>query len=204
VVYVPGGTYNLNNTITVHENCELELTQDTVLNFTQTNKNGISLLRSSTLRGNHATIIVPYTFTANVVNCYTDDDQAQLDPDDLTGSNNTAVPPFTKWDPQWKMTRYIYDINICKPNSNGNNYSNDGKCYGTGLFVGCKEGGVADFMWGCNMTGIRISGSFVYGIRLYNDGKTWNHDSKIEAIIDACETGISIENCNIIHISGAF
>lgn len=205
VVFVPGGTYELNNTLTIGANCCLELSQDTVLKFTQTDTHGISMLRLATLRGNHATIFVPYTFSANVINCDGGDDYNALDPDDITGSNTTAVPPFKKWDPQWKMSRYVMDINICKPNSSGFHYSDDGTCYGTAIYV---HNNTADYpvryMWGINMSGIRIAGGFNYGIRLYNIGphkECWNHDARIEAVIDACKIGVSVENAYYNHLA---
>ena len=206
IVYVPEGTYMLSDTLVVGENCELELAQSAVLNFTQTNKNCITLLRLASLRGNHATIFVPYTFSANVINANTDDDEAQLNANDLVNSNAVAVPPFKKWDPQWKMSRYVTDINICKATNTGSvgtsnlHVSLDGTCYGTALFMGCYEG-VADFMWGVSMSGIRIAGGFTYGIRVYNEGATWNHDMRLEAVIDGCETSVSVENCNLAHLA---
>lgn len=205
VVYVPGGTYELNDTLTIGANCCLELSQDTVLKFTQTNTHGISMLRSASLRGNHATIFVPYTFSANAINCDGGDDYNALDPNDIAGSNTTAVPPFKKWDPQWKMSRYVTDINICKPNSSGFHYSNDGTCYGNAIYV---HSNVADypvsFMWGVSMSGIRICGGFNYGIRLHNIGeheKCWNHDARIEAVIDACKIGVLVENAYYNHLA---
>lgn len=200
VVFVPGGTYVLSDTLTIRENCGLELSQDTVLQFTQTDANCITLLRLASLRGNHATIFVPYAFSANVINADTAEDEAVLDSSNLATSNATAVPPFTRWDPQWKMSRYITDINICKPNANGFHYSDDGTCYGTAVYMGCSEG-VADFMWGVSMSGLRIAGGFTYGIRMYNSGETWNHDARIEAVMDACETAVSMENCHYTRLA---
>lgn len=200
VVYVPEGTYILSDTLLIEENCCLELSQAAVLQFTQTDTNCITMLRLASIKGNHATIFVPYTFNANVINADTRDDEANLDADNLNTSNASAVPPFTKWDPQWKMSRYVTDINICKPNSAGFHYSDDGVCYGTAVFMGCYEG-IADFMWGVSMSGVRIAGGFTYGIRIYNDGATWNHDMRVEAVIDGCETGVSVENCNLAHLA---
>lgn len=191
-VHVPGGTYKLSGTITIGENCRLVLSQDTVLNFTQTNTNGISMTRLANLEGNHATINVPYTFNAHVIHISTDVDDA---------SSNDVVPPFTRWDPQWKTARYITDINICKPDSRGFHYSLDGDCYGTGIFINCDNTDPTTFMWGVSMTGIRIAGGFTYGIRAYNEGTGWNHDMRVEAVIDACETGVSCENCNNAHFA---
>lgn len=198
IVFVPGGTYEISDTLVVRANCELELSQDTVLKFTNPNKNCITLLRIATLRGNHATIFVPYELTANAINCDGGDDFALLNPDSLAVSNNTAVPPFTKWDPQWKMSRYITDINICKPNENGNLYSNTGDCYGNAIYIHCNnEDWPVNYMHGVSMSGIRIAGGFNHGIRIYNIGPhvdSWNHDARIEAVIDACKIAVSVEN----------
>ena len=199
VVHVPGGTYVLSDTLTVRENCCLELSQDAVLQFTQTSGKAVTLLRSASIKGNHATIFVPYTFNGKVINCDTADDEAVLDQNDLTNSNTVAVPPFKKWDPQWKMSRYVTNINICKPNSSGFHYSNDGLCYGTAVYMSCSEG-IADFMWGVSMSGVRIAGGFVNGIHMKCEGDTWNHDMRVEALIDACEIGVLVENTNYAHL----
>jgi hypothetical protein len=214
VVFVPGGTYKLSDTLTIRENCCLEFAQDTVLNFTQTNANCITLLRLANLKGNHATINVPYTFTANVINCDTGDDEAALDFDrTLTGTayktaignaNNVSVPPFTKWDPQWKMSRYVTDINICKPTTSGRHESLDGECYGTAVYLHCDEADFVSYMWGVSMSGVRIAGAFNYGVRAYNIGETeysWNHDMRVEALIDACKIGVSMENCHYARLA---
>ena len=204
IVFVPEGTYKLSGTLVIKENSCLELTQATVLKFTQTDKNCISLLRLASLKGNHATIIVPYTFSANVINADTGDDAAQLVPGDLANSNNVAVPPFTKWDPQWKMSRYVTDINICKPDNRGFHYSKNGDCYGTAVYLHCNVEDYVSFMWGVNMSGVRIAGGFNYGIRIHNIGETassWNHDMRIEAVIDACKIGVSVENCRYARLA---
>lgn len=204
IVFVPEGTYILSDTLTIGANCCLELTQSTVLNFAQTDKNCISMLRLASLKGNHATIFVPYTFSANVINCDTADDAAALDADNLANSNAVAVPPFTKWDPQWKMSRYVTDINICKPDSRGLHYSKDGDCYGTAVYLHCNVEDYVSFMWGVSMSGVRIAGGFNYGIRIYNIGdhmSSWNHDMRIEAVIDACKIGVSVENCRYARLA---
>lgn len=198
VLFVPGGTYKLTGGVTVYENCTLELAQDAVLNFTNTTGNCITLLRLANLKGNHATINVPYAFTGRVINCDTGDDEAHLDPNNLKDSNATAVPPFTKWSPQWKMSRYMTDVNICKPKSDGEHNSADGSCSGTAVYLHCNEADFVSFMWGVSMSGVRIAGAFDYGIRAYNIGahvESWNHDMRIEAVVDACKVGVSLENC---------
>lgn len=197
-VFVPGGTYKLSDTLLIRENCCLELSQDTVLKFTQTGKNAIEMKRLANLKGNHSTIFVPYKFTANVIHASTDVDSA--------GGNNDNVPPFQKWDPQWKMSRYVTDINICKTDSRGFHYSVDGDCYGTAVYIKCDKNDPVNYMWGVNMSGLRIAGGFVYGIHIKNIGPTlecWNHDMRLEAVIDACETGVLIENCHNVHLAAA-
>lgn len=212
VVVVPGGTYKLSGTLTIRENCCLELAQDAVLDFTQTNVNCITLLRLANLKGNHATINVPYTFSANVINCDTRDDEAALDFDrTLTGTaydtaiknaNSVAVPPFTKWSPQWKMSRYVTDINICKPKADGEHNAPDENCYGTAVYLGChsSDDNILKFMWGVSVSGLRIAGGFTHGIHVYNTPSEkntwWNHDMRIEGVIDACEIGVLVENCH--------
>lgn len=204
IVYVPGGTYILSGELTVYENCCLELSQDTVLKFVQTESNCITLLRLSCLKGNHATIFVPYTFASNVINCDTRADIGNLDQSNLATSNATAVPPYIKFDPQWKMSRYVTDIHICKRDSKGEfASSDDGQCYGTALYLGCNMDksiaeDVVKFMWGVSMSGLRIAGGFKYGIHLFctpTDGADyWNNDMRIEAVMEACETGVIVEN----------
>ena len=212
LVYVPEGTYKLSGTLLVEENCELELAQSAVLNFTQIDSPCITLLRVASLRGNHATILVPYEFSSKVINCDTRECIANLGIDSsLTGSdrnkalsaaNRTAVPPFTHWDPQWKMSRYVTDINICKPNSSGlMTCGSDLTGYGSAVYMGCYEDTQADYMWGVSMSGLRIAGGFAYGIQIENEGSTWNHDMRIEAVIEGCEIGVSTKNCNIAHLA---
>lgn len=212
VVYITGGTYRLTGPLVIRENCELELAQDAVLQFEQTEGNAITLLRSATLRGNHATVFVPYAFTGNVINADTADDDAALgDFGDLTDdelntakatANNTAVPPFSRWDPQWKMSRYVTDINICKRNASGFHYSDDGACSGTAVNLHCdattRPSYKWTYMWGVNMSGVRIAGAFDYGIHAHNTGdhmESWNHDMRIEAVMDGCKIGVMIDNC---------
>jgi hypothetical protein len=211
-VYVPGGEYKLSDTLIIRENCELELAQDAVLHFKQTDKNCITLLRLASLRGNHATIFVPYLFDSNVINADTGDDEAALDYDRTItdaaalktakdAANNEAVPPFKKWDPQWRMSRYVTDINICKRIETKWHefcYSEDGACYGTAVNLHCDAADYASYMWGVTMSGVRIAGGFNYGIHAHNKGKhmeSWNHDMRIEAVIDACKIAVMIENC---------
>lgn len=191
-VYVPGGTYTLSEGIVIRDNCELELAQDAVLNFTQPGGNCITLNMSSSLKGNHATINVPYEFDGNVIYA-----------DTTTTTNTSAPPPFTKWSPQWKSGRYVTDINICKADSRGFHYSVNGDTYGTAVYISADGNKTLTYMWGVNYSGLRIAGGFKYGIRAVNFNDGWNHEMRIEAFIDACEIGVSLEKCNNAYISAA-
>ena len=195
VVHVPGGTYKLSGTLTILQNCRLELEQDTVLNFTQTSGNCIEMKSSATLNGNHGILQVPYAFTGNVIYVGT------------TGDTTKDTPPYVHWDPQWKRARYIYDVNIIKPQSNGLCYSNDGKCSGNAIRMFCDGDNEVRFIWGALLSGIRIAGAFTYGIDIENvdlagkEDSAWNHDMRIEAVIQGCETGASLKNCNFAHLA---
>lgn len=191
-VYVPGGTYTLSEGIVIRDNCELELAQDAVLNFTQTSGNCITLNMSSSLKGNHATINVPYAFSGNVIYA-----------DTATTTDVNTVPPFAKWSPQWKSGRYITDINICKADSRGFHYSVNGDTNGTAVYLSADGNKTLTYMWGVNYSGLRIAGGFKYGIRAVNFNDGWNHEMRIEAFIDACEIGVSLEKCNNAYISAA-
>jgi hypothetical protein len=189
-VYVPGGDYYLSSGINIKDNSELTLAQDAVLNFTNTSGNCITLNMSSSLRGNHATINVPYAFNGNVIYA-----------DTATTTNTSAIPPFTRWSPQWKSGRYITDINICKADSRGFHYSVNGDTNGTAVYLAADGNKTLSHMWGVNYSGLRIAGGFKYGIRAVNSNAGWLHEMRIEAFIDACETGVSLENCNNTYIS---
>ena len=134
LVYVPEGEYTLSDTIEIKGNCELQLSQGTVLNFKQANTHCIILHRLARLTGNHATINVPYEFTGHVIHGSIEKDAqlitdytvaalgasaTQKELDEAWKDNmNNVTPPFTgAWDPQWKTARYITDINICKKTS---------------------------------------------------------------------------------------
>ena len=111
VVYVPSGTYVLSDTLVIRENCCLELSQDTVLKFTQTSGNCIEMRGSAVLRGNHAVISAAFGLTGNVISMDTS----------LDGVPHNSIPPYEKACPQWKRQRFVYDVNIIKPNSEGFN-----------------------------------------------------------------------------------
>lgn len=192
-VYVPGGTYKLTSGLVIGDNCELELAQDAVLNFTQTTGNCITLGMLSTLRGHHATIKVPYAFAGNVIYAYSND---------ATDAEQNAVPPWTKWCPQWKSGRYVTDINICKANASGNHESVGGECSGTAVYLSANgNSGSLKYMWGILYSGLRIAGAFSYGIRAVNLNEGWMHEMRIDAFIDACEIGVQLEDCNNAYIS---
>lgn len=207
VVVVPGGTYVLSDTLVIRENCCLELSQDTVLQFAQTSGNCIEMRGSAVLRGNHAVISAAYGLTGNVISMDTL----------LDGKNHASIPPYAKADPQWKRQRFVYDVNIVKPNSAGfNRPLDDGKCNGTAIYISAtnvsNDSTDIAFMWGVTISGIRIAGGFSYGIHAINydsaDGSTghyaddaWNHDMRIEAVIEGCEIGVALENCNGAHLN---
>ena len=208
VVFVPGGTYKLDGTLTIEENRQLELSQDTVLNFTNTSANCIQMQRSAWLKGNHATIFVPQAYTGHVLHVSTDVDETN------GYDNNNLVPPWTMWDPQWKTARYVTDINICKRASNGLNYSIDGKdISGKAVYINCDNGDATRNMWGVNMSGLRIAGAFTHGIHMINENSLnlndaskwgWNHEARIEAVIDACEIGAELDHCRNTYLSVVF
>ena len=214
MVYVPEGEYTISEPLVIRENCEFELAQSAVLNFTQITDNCITLLRCASLKGNHATIYVPYAFSGNVINASTEADyNAVADKNgdgDKTTEYNEAVEPFEMWDPQWKMSRYVTDVNICKKLEDGEHagchYSKTGDTAGKAVSMVCTiEDGGQNYMWGVNMSGLRIAGAFDYGVYIYNEvigkNKRWNHDMRVEAVIDACKTGVYVENCNSAHLA---
>lgn len=194
VVFVPGGTYKLSGELIIGDNCGLELSQDTVLEFTQTSGNCIVLGMSSTLKGNHATVKVPYAFDGHVLHAYSTDH---------TSADINAVPPWGKWDPQWKSGRYVSDLNICKADSRGFHYAvNPGDCKGTAVYISADNtDGYLTFMWGVHYSGLRIAGAFAYGIHAQNFDEGWLHEMRIDAFIDACETGVCLEDCSQTYIS---
>lgn len=189
-VFVPGGVYVLSGEITIGDACELELSADTVLDFKQLNGNCISMKMSACLRGNHAVLRVPYAFAGNVINI-----ASSLD------SSVTSVPPYTKWDPQWKTGRYVTDVCITKPDSRGFHYSVDGTCSGTTIYIEADSSATSTFIWGLSASGIRIAGAFAYGIHAKMVGTGWCHEARIEAFIDACEIGVCLEDCNNTYVS---
>lgn len=194
-VFIPGGDYTVSGELLIRDNCQLELAQDAVLYFKQTSGNCISLKQCAWLKGNHATVSVPYTFTGKVLNADTD----------LTTAVNDC-PPFKKWDPMWKNGRYVTDLNIVKPDTRGFYYSMDGSCNGTAVYL-CADGeDVTTWLWGVNYSGLRIAGAFTYGVHAENfnfeegDGG-WNHEMRIEAFIDGAETGVRLDNCHNAYLS---
>ena len=190
-VYVPEGTYLLSSELIIGSGCELELAVGAILKFTQTFGNCISMRHSAIIRGHHGTIMVPYEFNGNVINVVSSIDSVAND-----------IAPWTKWDPQWKTARYITDLNITKADSRGFHYSVDGTCYGTAVYCECNpSNGVNTFMWGINFSGLRIAGGFNYGVYLKNLDNSWNHDSRIEVVMDACKIGVCLDNCNNQFVS---
>ena len=188
VVFVPGGTYKLSGELTIGNNCCMELSQDTVLEFTQTSGNCISLKMLSWIKGNHASVKVPYGFTGNVIYSST----SML-------TSVTDIPAFKHWDPQWKPGRYITDLNILKPDTNGLHYARvDGKCNGTGIYLHANgNDDPSRFMMGIDFSGLRIAGAFTYGIRSVVENAVgdsgFNFDMRLDGFIEACETGVLLD-----------
>lgn len=207
VVFVPGGTYVLDGTLVIRENCCLELSQDTVLKFEQTEGNCIEMRGSAVLRGNHAVISAAFGLAGNVICMDTS----------LDGEPHNSIPPYEKSCPQWKRQRFIYDVNIIKPNANGfNRPLDDGVCTGTAIYMSAtnvsNSSNDIPWMWAIKLSGIRIAGGFCYGIHAINYdsavgssghyvGDAWNHDMRIEAVIEGCEIGVALENCNGAHLN---
>ena len=198
IVHVPEGTYKLSGTLVIRPNCRLELSQATVLQFTQTTGNCIEMYSSATINGNHAVIDVPYAFSGHVIDVLTSRD------------TNRDTPPFEHWDPQWKRARYIYNVCIVKHESHGLHYSADGTCSGVGIYMSCISTNTeVGFIWGAMLQGIRIAGAFTYGIQVINyddpndsmEDDAWNHDMRVEAVIQGCETGVTMTNCNTAHLA---
>lgn len=194
IVYVPGGSYKLSGELIIENNCQIELAQDAVLYFTQTTGNCISLKMCSWVKGNHATVSVPYAFAGNVINIdtgYTDD--------------LYDTPPFTHWDPVWKPGRYITDLNIVKPNAYGLNYSDNGECSGTAIFINTDGNDTSTFLWGVDLSGLRIAGAFTYGVygitSNFNGGDGWNHDMRVGGLIAGCETGVYLKQVHKVYLS---
>lgn len=214
VVYVPGGTYKLSDTMVIKENSGLILSQDTILKFTQTNKNCIEMRGSAVLRGNHGILSAPYGLTAHVIDMDTLKDGTD---------HATSIPPYVKSSPQFKRQRFVHDVNIIMPTYvegsvgyTGFCTSLDGTCSGTAIYVSATNVSNTTkdipWMWAINMSGIRIAGGFSYGIHAINydtaEGSSghyeddgWNHDMRIEAVIEGCEIGVALENCNGAHLN---
>lgn len=194
-VYVPGGTYKLSGELVIGDNCQLELAQDAVLNFTQTSGNCITISRVSWLKGNHATVNVPYLFAGRCINV-----------DTSIHYSTHEVPPWVHWSPMWKHGRYLTDLNICMADSSGIHHSLNGSYNGTAVYISANRQGTgtdkSPLIWGLNFSGLRIAGPFEYGILARNyDNDTWNHEMRIEAFIDACRIGVCLDNCNKAFIS---
>ena len=195
IVAVPGGVYRLSGGLVLRDNCCLELSQDAVLTFVNSAGNCITLNRSAFLKGNHATVKVPYGFGGHVIHV-----------DTAIHEDVRDVEPWQHWSPQWQTARYLTDLNICMADSTGIHQSRDGSSFGTAVYISANAQGtgeyISTYIWGLNFSGLRIAGPFAYGIRAYNfDTNTYNHEMRIEALIDACAVGVSLENCSKAYIS---
>lgn len=187
-VYVPGGVYKLSAEMVIRDGCRLELAKDAVLNFSQTDGNCITMNRSACLTGNHATVNVPYSFVGHVINVDTTVHESVKD-----------VPPWRHWDPQWKTGRYLTDLDICKADDAGLHRSTNGDSNGTAVYIFANGDATSTFIWGLNFSGLRIAGAFEYGLRAISTG--YNHEMRLEAFMDACKIGVSLEDCNNAYIS---
>jgi hypothetical protein len=75
--------------------------------------------------------------------------------------------------------------------------------------MGCEGTAEVGYIWGALLNGIRIAGAFTYGIRIVNhddpndsmEDDAWNHDMRIEAVIQGCEISASLTNCNHAHLA---
>lgn len=201
-VYVPGGTYKITGELVVGDNCELELAQDAVLDFSEmVNSTGvnsnddqdvgldlwsdtdiiaakkcITLNMLSSLVGNHATIRVPYDFNGIVIYATTRNHDKV--------STFDTIDPFDNYDPQWKPGRYLKDINITKPivqneeesipnNKVGLHRSINGDCNGTAIFIEGYRGENS----GCSsfIWGLEFSGLRIAGAFKYGVYGTNNY-----------------------------
>ena len=208
-VTVPGGTYKLSGELVIRHGCELVLSIDTVLDFTQTSGNCITLNMSSSLRGNHATTRVPYTFDGNVV--YVSSTTVVNPTPGVSNTSGLYYPdPFNHWDPQWKHSRYLTDLNIVKPDARGTHTSFKGDCYGNAVYISADNSGEATYIWGLDFSGLRIAGGFKYGVRAVNFNSAgaklyaWNHEMRISGVIENCEIGVGLERCNNAYVSVIF
>ena len=217
-VYVPGGTFFLNDTLVIEGNSGLELSQDTILYFKQTDKPCIEMRRLASIDGHHGLIKVDQAYKSQVIDIDTELDGK---------ANNHAIPPFTKSDPMWKSARTIKDVHIVKMNSSGfcapqcSTYKTEAdkqnalsQISGTAIHMITKNLSDRSWdIWTANVSGVRIAGAFSYGINIENDdgsGTTgipkdeadpaWNHDMRLEASIVGAETGARLYNCNTAHL----
>ena len=195
-VYVPGGTYKLSGELVIGRNCQLELAQDVLLNFTQTSGNCISMRASSNIIGNHGAIKVPYAFTGRVINIYAGLDESIV-----------GVPPMPAWGPMWMAARYITDLHIVKLDYRGVAQSVDGSCCGTGVYLRATYQDAMNFLWAVDLDRLRISGAFTYGIHLdcdinqSNPMHGWIHQTRISGFVDGAEVGVYAKDSTLSYLS---
>lgn len=192
VVFVPGGTYKLSGELTLGQSVCLKLSPDTVLDFTQTTGNCISMRASSSIEANHGLIKVPETFSGRVINIY-----AGLD-EDLWN-----VPPFTHWGPMWNAARYITDLHIAKINRYGGARSVGGVCAGTAVYLGAHRGDGLPYLWAVDLSRLRIAGGFQYGIHLDTikvGMDAWIHQTRISAFISGAEIGVYCKESTLSYL----
>lgn len=186
-VYVPSGTYLLNNTITIKDGCKLILDRDTHLKFTQTDTECIVVGKYAVLEGGYATISVTENFTNNVV----------VIDSEIFNTEQNAVFPFSSWYPQCKSSAIVKNLTICKVKNNGTHTTSDGTCSGNAIYIHTVKG---HFLWNTIINEINVSGAFSNGIYSFNNNG-WNHDMKIDKTsIAHCEIGVHLVNTNNSYI----
>jgi hypothetical protein len=76
----------------------------------------------------------------------------------------------------------------------------DGWTGGTAVYLTTDDQYDCHSVWAAHFYNIRIAGAFDYGIWAKNFGEGWNHDMRIEATIEACKIGVSLENCHCAFV----
>ena len=160
---------------------------------------GLPMLAS--LTGNYASIIVNHDFNGSVIFATTGFEQTVRD-----------TPPFAHWDPQWKPGRYVSNINILKPETTGLHYSQTKTTCGNGVYIHTHHRDASTFQWGNQFTGLRIAGAFNNGFLSvveqpvgaesgYVGDAGWNHEMKVDGIIESCRIGVNLFRTKNAYLS---
>lgn len=216
VVIVPGGTYLLTEDLVIRPHCELRLDPDVLLVFnlpTDSSAEGcIRMTWASSLIGNQGAIQVPYAFSKKVVYAHGyDDDWTNLG-ENAAGGNSTIqawIPPWQHHSPMLRSTITIKDLYIYKTDYYGlcrsyrpdNDALGDGK-YARGIAFDMYTDSEEDYhiYWGTNIENLRIAGPFYTGIHLENKNLGWNHDLRLDAIMEHCQIGLDLNNFHCGYI----